>query len=211
MRKVNSILIAIMFQEPLDANFKYFNLTGKFKQEFNDCFENVEPISIVPGGQVVPPEIPRYVLKNEEDNISEFTFSGARFDFSFIKIADFKKESIVAHLNSIESVLSNFNIKPFRIGIVASGIIKLDDNGFFLKEFIKLEDFGDYEEIQTSYRQTIKGNGYILNEWVKYGAYVENNFTNFELDINSKEAFNLEKITSFGEFFSTKIGDFIEY
>lgn len=211
MKKVQSILIAIMFQEPLDANFSYFSLTGKFQQEFKQYFENVEPVPLLPGAQGAPPEIPRYLLKSEESPLSEFTFSGIRFDFRFIKIADFKKESIVDHLNSIKTVLSDFNIKPFRIGIVTSGLIKLDKDEFFLKEYLKMQDFEDYEEIQASYRKTITLKGYTLNEWIKYGAYVENNFTNFELDINTKEAFNLDRIVGFGEVYSNRIGDFIEY
>lgn len=211
MKNIDSILIAIMFREPLPESFSFFNLTGSFKKEFNNLFEKVEPIAIIPGGQLAPPEVPRYILKSEEETICEFTFSGLRFDFRFVNIKNFKPNWIEDNLKSIQTVLNTFNLKPFRIGIVPSGKIILDNNEFFLEQYIKMEDFSNSKEIHYSYRNTIDKEGYNLNEWVKYGALNRSNITDFELDINTMDSISLDMITDFSQTVSKKIGDFIEH
>lgn len=208
MTNVEGILIAIMFREPLSEKFRFFDLTGDFKDEFKSLFESVEPISVVPGGQA-PPEVPRYILQqNEEDKISEFVFSGLRFDFRFLNIKDFELDSIEKNLKSIQSILERFDITPFRIGVVLNGHIKMDDE-FFLNKYITMDKIKDCEEVKFSYRDIIREKGYNLNKWVKYGGLNNDAITSFEVDINTMDILNLTAFDVFGKIVSQKMGEFI--
>jgi hypothetical protein len=208
---VENILIAIMFNEPLTQNFSFFNLTVKVKEQFSSLLENVEPIPFIPGGQAAPPEVPRYILKSEEENIIEFTFSGLRFDFRFLNIKDFNLKYIKDNLETINSILNKLNLPPFRIGVVFSGKIIQDDDKFFLEDYVNVEKLSNSKEIQLSYRNMIAEEGYNLNKWVRYYGLNKDNTTNFDLDINTMDPIPLSLISKFNEVISKKIGDFHEH
>lgn len=210
MKDVKGILVAIMFKEPLESNFSFFDLTAKCKSEFKDLFGKVEPISFATAAENPPPEVPRYILQNKEDNSGEFSFAPLRFDFSFINIKNYSKEYLEDKLETIQSILMNFNLKEFRIGIVASGNITSKEDDPYLKKYLKMESLSDSKEIQFSYRDISEEGNYNVNEWIRYRTLTKSKITNFEYDINTIESISKNMIIGFGDITKRKIGEFIE-
>lgn len=208
-KDVNSILIAVMFTQPLQENFSYFKVTGDFKETFSDLFEGIDPMPFAPGVQSAPPEIPRYILRNDKNQTVEFTFSGFRFDFRFSNINQFTPNNIQERLIAIQSVLKHFDLKPFRLGVVVGGNIISKTDSHFLENHLQLQQFSNSNEVQLSYRDISVVNGYNMNEWFRYRWLVNNKNTEFELDINTMEGIESGDISIISEIFCKKIGDFI--
>lgn len=210
MKNVEGILIAIMFKEPLDNSFSFFNITAKFKDEFESLFSKVEPIPIVPAGESAPPEIPRYILQANGDKKGEFSFAPLRLDFRFVEIKKYSNDYLKNKLDSIQSILNDFELKEFRIGIVSSGTIESKEDDPFLKRHIRIESLSESKEIQFSYRNIINESDYNLNEWMRYRTLTNSTITNFEYDVNTIDSISKGMINSFGDIATQKIGEFIE-
>lgn len=205
MKTVENVSIVIMFKDPLPNEFSYFRLTAESQNKFDDILGSAEPIPVVPGGDNAPPEVPRYILKDEN---TEFIFSGISLEFKFLNQNNFDVSKINLWLESIQSILEQFSLPSFRIGVVINGSIADQEN--FMEDYVNKDNLKSPEEIQLSYRHTTSKENNTLNQWIRYAELKPDNEIKFELDINTAGSISYDKINSFSNLISKNIGDFIE-
>lgn len=208
MKKVNHLLIAIMFNEPLPQGFSYFNLTAKFKEQFDSEFGRVDPITMIPPNQLAPPEVPRYILQT---NDFSFSFSGIRFELHFNNISDFTLSDLEDYIGRIRKVFEYISINVFRIGIVLDGVIDTEGNPIdFLKDYINIENLKDSFEYHIYYRDMMSKDGYNYNKWVRYIALKDNYKINFQLDLNTVDFISSSQLLNvYEKHLSEGISEFI--
>lgn len=210
MKKVNNVLIAIMFVKPLTRKFSFFDLTARFKDKFRDIFGDIEPISPIPPKQSAPPEIPRYILETNDLDY-QFSFSEVRFEFNFNNVTDFNIELLGNYVNSIQDVLQIFSLNTFRVGIVLTGIIDSEYKAEkYLKQYIQIDELDSAVEFEISFRELVVDKSFTLNKWIRHSALKGDNKVNFHIDVNSADLLSTNQLlTVFTEIMAKELGDFI--